>query len=341
MKVSTKTSREIIAANLNQAISFARRCFVALSLHFCRFAFRVSFWDVEPMRGRTWWEFGPDVSDLFYESREGTSNQAACRSDRTNHSQGITTAVSCEVMDRSDRSYGPFWASAAGSACFEHFCHAFFRWYCPLTVEGEQHLPDGPFLLCSNHASHADSAALMTASGRSFRDFALIGASDYFFHSRRLRWSVSPLMNVIPIERKPGAKTLSACLATCRKFLEQDRGILILYPEGTRSPDGQMQAFKAGAGLFAIELGVPVVPAHIEGTYRILPKGRSVPRTGPVKVRFGAPLEPPRWNFGNLPRDRRQHVIEDLTQSIRMLSPADEVADIQRKGIPSKTFGVR
>lgn len=223
-------------------------------------------------------------------------------------------------MGGSDRPDGPFWASAAGSAFFERFCQAFFKWYCPLTVDGRQHLPDGPFLLCSNHASHADSAALMTASGRRFRSFALIGASDYFFHSRRLRWSVSPLMNVIPIERKPGPKSLSACLATCRRFLEQNGGILILYPEGTRSPDGQMRAFKAGAGLFAISLGVPVVPARIEGTHRILPKGRSVPRTGPVTVRFGAPLDLASGGLGDLPRDRRHHVIEDLTRSICMLS---------------------
>jgi len=231
-------------------------------------------------------------------------------------------------MGGRDRSDGAFWASAVGSAFFECFCRAFFKWYCPLTVEGRQHLPDGPFLLCSNHASHADSAALMTASGRRFRSFALIGASDYFFHSRRLRWSVSPLMNVIPIERKPGPKSLSACLATCRKFLEQNEGSLILYPEGTRSPDGQMRAFKAGAGLFAIELGVPVVPACIEGTHRILPKGRSVPRTGSVTVRFGAPLELAGWGdgCGDLPRDRRRHVIEHLTQSIRTLSPGDEVS---------------
>jgi 1-acyl-sn-glycerol-3-phosphate acyltransferase len=228
-------------------------------------------------------------------------------------------------MGGRDRSDGAFWASAAGSAFFESFCQAFFRWYSPLTVDGRQYLPDGPFLLCSNHSSHADSAALMTASGRSFRSFALIGASDYFFHSRGRRWSVAPWMNVIPIERKPGAKSLSTCLATCRRFLEQNKGILILYPEGTRSPDGQMRAFKPGAGLFAIELGVPVVPARIEGTYQVLPKGRFMPRTGPVTVRFGAPLEPASLGFGNLPRDRRHHVIEQLEQSIRMLNSGEEV----------------
>ena len=232
---------------------------------------------------------------------------------------------------------GAFWAPAIGSAMFESFCRVFFACYCPLTVEGREHLPQEPFLLCSNHASHVDSAALMTATGRSFRNFALLGASDYFFHSRRVRWSVSPLMNVIPIERRPGPKSLAACLVICRRFLEQTGGGLILYPEGTRSPDGEMRSFKPGAGLFATELGVPLVPAYIEGTHRILPKGQSVPRPGSLTVRFGRAL-----SLATLPRsadstrDRRRFAVEQLTRNIRLLSLGCQtgggVAVVQGKG---------
>jgi 1-acyl-sn-glycerol-3-phosphate acyltransferase len=221
-----------------------------------------------------------------------------------------------------------FWASALGSLCFECFCRAFFKWYCPLTVEERSHLPDVPFLLCSNHTSHADSAVLMTASGRGFRSFALIGASDYFFRSQPLRWLVSPLMNVIPIDREPGARSLSACLATCRQFMRQTGGSLILYPEGTRSQNGKMGAFKSGAALFAIELDVPVVPAYIEGTHHILPKGHYVPAAGPVTVRFGKPLELARPRPGELPRERRRRAVEQLAQSIRRLSSGCEAQEL-------------
>ena len=230
-----------------------------------------------------------------------------------------------------------FQAPAVGSAMFAGFCRMFFTCYCPLTVEGRHHLPDGPFLLCSNHSSHADSAALMTASGRSFRNFALLGASDYFFHSRSVRWSVSGLMNVIPIDRRPGPKSLGDCLATCRRFLEQTGGGLILYPEGTRSPDGKMRAFKTGAGLFARELGVPVVPAYIEGTHRILPKGYSMPRSCPLTVRFGEPLDfaNVEWGGESL-RDRRRSIVEELFRNIQRLSLGHEcqpcVAGAEEKG---------
>jgi 1-acyl-sn-glycerol-3-phosphate acyltransferase len=220
---------------------------------------------------------------------------------------------------------------------FEGFCRMFFTFYCPLTVEGRHHLPDGPFLLCSNHTSHIDSAALMTASGRSFRRFALLGASDYFFRSPGVRWSVSRLMNVIPIDRRPGPKSLAACLAACHRFLEQTGGALILYPEGTRSPDGEMRAFKTGAGLFASELGVPVVPAHIEGAHRSLPKGRSMPRPSPLRVRFGETLQLAalRWREESL-RDRRRYVVEQLAHNIQLLNvgyQAQElVAGVHEKG---------
>jgi 1-acyl-sn-glycerol-3-phosphate acyltransferase len=175
----------------------------------------------------------------------------------------------------------------------------------------------------------------MTASGRSFRSLALIGANDYFFRSRRLRWIVSPLMNVIPIDREPGAKSLSACLATCRKFMQETGGSLILYPEGTRSPDGQMNAFKSGAALFAIELGVPVVPAYIVGTHHILSKGHYLPRVGPVTVRFGKPVELAPLHTGELPREQRRRAVEKLTQSIQMLSSRREARGLV-PDLPSK-----
>jgi 1-acyl-sn-glycerol-3-phosphate acyltransferase len=240
-------------------------------------------------------------------------------------------------MIRQSSSDASFWAPPVSGAMFEAFCRMFFTFYCPLRVEGRHHLPNGPFLLCSNHTSHADSAALMAASGRNFSSFALIGASDYFFQSRRVRWSVSPWMNVIPMDRRPGPKSLAACLASCRQFLERTRGGLILYPEGTRSPDGEMQAFKNGVGLFAIELGVPVIPAYIEGTHRILPKGRSLPRSSPVTVRFGAalPLSLPAWQRESV-RQRRRYVVEKLEQSVHVLGSDCQVREfvpgIQQKG---------
>ena len=117
--------------------------------------------------------------------------------------------------------------------------------------------------------------------------------------------------------------------------MRQTGGSLILYPEGTRSRDGKMQGFKSGAVLFAFELEVPVVPAYIQGTNLILPKGQYVPKTGRVTVRFGEPIEFPRLRPGELPRERRHHAVERLTESIRRLSSRGR-ADNSVEELPEK-----
>ena len=110
--------------------------------------------------------------------------------------------------------------------------------------------------------------------------------------------------------------------------MQQAGSTLILYPEGSRSQDGKVRAFKSGAALFAIELGVPVVPAYIEGTHHILPKGNYVPRAGPVTVRFGEPVELARLRTGELPRERRRRAVEQLTECIHKLSSRRDTQEL-------------
>jgi 1-acyl-sn-glycerol-3-phosphate acyltransferase len=224
-------------------------------------------------------------------------------------------------MTGSVKAEGMFLAPAPGSTMFQAFCRGFFFCYCRLTVEGRDHLPASPFIICSNHTSHIDSAVLMTASRCPFSSFALLGASDYFFDSRNVRFVVSRFMNVIPIDRHAQPKSLRRSLAMCDDFLRRTLGNLILYPEGTRSSSGEMQAFKKGAGLFAVELGVPVVPAYIEGAHKVLAKGKNVPRLGAVTVRFGEPIRfAPNSADPLLGRGARKAAVELLEQRIRGLS---------------------
>jgi 1-acyl-sn-glycerol-3-phosphate acyltransferase len=221
-----------------------------------------------------------------------------------------------------------FFAPTMGSAMFQAFCRMFFLCYCRLTVSGQRHLPPSPFIICSNHTSHIDSAVLMTASGLPFSAFAMLGASDYFFDSWRARLLVSRFMNVIPIDRRAQPKSLRRSLAMCEEFLQRTHGTLILYPEGTRSCNGEIKTFKRGAGLFVADLGVPVVPAHIEGTYSILAKGKLVPRPGPITVRFGEPIMFESNALDPLPgRGRRKGAVELLEQRIRGLSGRRPAAD--------------
>lgn len=238
-------------------------------------------------------------------------------------------------MNDSGKAREMFSAPAIGSAMFQAFCRTFFFCYCPLTIEGREHLPAPPFILCSNHSSHIDSAALMTASGLPFSTFSMLGASDYFFDSHRIKFVVSRFMNVIPIDRHARHQSLQRSLAMCNEFLQRKRGNLILYPEGTRSSSGEIQTFKKGAGLFAVELGVPVVPAYIDGAHRILTKGEVMPRPGSVTVRFGEPIrfESKRLDHA-LDREPRKAAVELLEQRIRGLSQKPSSEDLA--GLPKE-----
>lgn len=222
-------------------------------------------------------------------------------------------------------------APLTGSAMFQAFCRVFFTCYCRLTVVGRDHLPASPFIICSNHTSHIDSAVLMTASGLPFSAFALLGASDYFFDSWRARFLVSRFMNVIPIDRYAQSKSVRRSLAMCAEFLQHRHGNLILYPEGTRSCDGEIRPFKRGAGLFAVDPGVPVVPARIEGAHNILAKGKLMPRPGPVTVNFGEPITFESNQFDPLRRRApRRAAIELLEERVRSLSQTPLAGDLMR-----------
>ena len=122
----------------------------------------------------------------------------------------------------------------------------------------------------------------------------------------------------------------------CGEFLERRHGNLILYPEGTRSCDGEIQRFKRGAGLFAVDLGIPVVPAHIEGAHSILAKGNFMPRPGTVTVRFGEPIMfessqfDPHQSDPVRGRASRRAAIELLEQRIRELRRRPPAGDVIR-----------
>lgn len=185
----------------------------------------------------------------------------------------------------------PFYTKYTRRA-FEGFARLVFRFYCPLDVSGRGNLPDGPFILCSNHASHMDSIVLMAASSQGFDQFGLLAASDYFFRSPLIyRW-FSSMVNLIPIGRVRGAESFHRTLTLCREFVGSEGRNLILFPEGTRSRNGSIGPFKPGIGILSNRLGIPIVPAYIHGTREAMPKGRLFPARRPVAVRIGAPIYP-------------------------------------------------
>ncbi len=159
----------------------------------------------------------------------------------------------------------------------------------PFRVEGVAHLAAvrGPALFIANHTSHLDTPSVLRAlPPRRRRRVAVAAAADYFYRNPLVGAAVSLLLNSFPFSRQ-GA--VGASLEYCGELVDAGWSLLV-YPEGTRSPTGELQPFKTGIGLLARELRVPVVLVAIRGTYAMLPRGTWCPRPGPVSIRFGAPL---------------------------------------------------
>jgi len=187
----------------------------------------------------------------------------------------------------------PSFLSKSIKKIFEIYCKILFTFYCPLKVSGRENIPkSSSFIFCSNHNSHMDSGILMVASGLPFKNFAMMAAKDYFFGSDKRKYYLNLLMNLIPIDRDADRKSIIDYLTACREFTKIDNRSLIIYPEGTRSKTGKIQSFKKGPAMISAELGLPIIPAHIKGTFNAWPKGKKFMRPSKITIKIGKPIFP-------------------------------------------------
>jgi 1-acyl-sn-glycerol-3-phosphate acyltransferase len=148
-------------------------------------------------------------------------------------------------------------------------------------------LPGQPVVFVANHASHLDAPAIVAALPRSARRRLAIAAAEDYFYRRPLLGRLTTLgIGTFPFPRRG-----TIGLRRAETLLAQGRSVL-LFPEGTRSSDGQQHAFRPGIGHLLLNTGVPVVPVAIVGTYALWPRGQRLPRRGPLSVRVGAPWTP-------------------------------------------------
>jgi 1-acyl-sn-glycerol-3-phosphate acyltransferase len=127
-----------------------------------------------------------------------------------------------------------------------------------------------------------------------------MGARDYFFNTPAKGWFFHTFLKVIPFDR---TEKVIEGLRLARSVLVSGRPVLI-YPEGRRSLTSELLSFKPGIGLLGVELGIPIVPCLIEGTYAALPKGKRWPARSKVRVTFAPPLTMERYRALHADMDR-------------------------------------
>ena len=150
-------------------------------------------------------------------------------------------------------------------------------------VFGRENIPQTAVVFCSNHESNVDPPVLFQTLHR--RLHILYKAELRNFPIMRTVFDVG---GFVPVDRADREKAMASISRGARSL--QAGNSFLIFPEGTRSPDGQLLPFKKGGFIMAIEAQVPVVPVAVSGGRAAMRKGSSVVRPVRVTVRIGQPV---------------------------------------------------
>jgi 1-acyl-sn-glycerol-3-phosphate acyltransferase len=199
-----------------------------------------------------------------------------------------------------------FWAGINGTMFFVRVAGVRLR------VKGTERIPPGTCMFAANHTSAIDGP---TVVGAIPRRIAILLKESLF------RWPVVGRAflsaRFIPVDRKSRESAMSS-LDKTTVAMRNGQSFLI-YPEGTRSPDGRLQAFKKGAITMAINAGVYIVPVACSGAHRVMEKGSLKLTPGEILVEFLDPIDASKYTIA-----RRDELNRKVHDALAAGLPADQ-----------------
>lgn len=178
-------------------------------------------------------------------------------------------------------------------------------------ITGLANVPtEGGLIMAGNHTTFMDNFMIPLLMSRRV---TYVAKSDYFTGSGikgLLQRMFFGGVGMIPIDRSGGKASEAALQTGLRVLLEG--GVMGIFPEGTRSPDGRLYRGKTGVARLALAAGVPVVPVGLVGLHRLQPAGQTIPKFGKVEIRIGKPLDFSR--YAGMEDDR--FVLRSITDEI-------------------------
>ena len=201
-------------------------------------------------------------------------------------------------------------------------------------VKGLENVPrTGPLIVVCNHLSFVDSVFLPLMIDR---QMAFLAKSDYFTGKGIKGWFIRFFMTSagqLPIDRS-GGKASEASLNAGLQVLA-DGGVLAIYPEGTRSPDGRMYRGRTGVARMILEAHVTVIPAAVIGTEKVMPLGSNIPKVHRVGVVIGEPLDFSRFEGMESDRFVLRSITDEIIYEMNKLSE-QEYVDVYASTIRSQ-----
>ena len=195
-------------------------------------------------------------------------------------------------------------------------CLAAARLVLGVRVAGVEHIPArAPFIVSPNHQTFLDGFFVAAALPfRAFRHIFFVGAAE-FFETRVMAWGARAI-NIVPLD--PDANLVSAMRAAATGL--KLGKMLMLFPEGERTIDGSVKAFRKGAAILGSHLDVSIVPVGIEGFFELWPRGRRfqwralVPGRTRRTIAFGAPLRIARGAYAEGTDQLRRAVVQIIDE---------------------------
>ena len=195
-----------------------------------------------------------------------------------------------------------------------NFLKLFLIIFTGFRVYGAGNVPrKGGFILAGNHVSHLDPPALASASPRVLHFMA----RDTLFNNRVLGWIIGSC-NSFPVRR--GEADLGAIKEAVRRL--KNGKVLLIFPEGTRSQSGEIQAAQPGIGYLSLMAGVPILPAYVKGTDEAMPKGAQSIKRVRISVYFGNMVEPQKLGLSSDRRQASQQLADHIVEEIKRLGEA-------------------
>ena len=198
------------------------------------------------------------------------------------------------------------------------FCHAVIEMISDAFFRGDtagiENLPPrGGYIVAANHASHLDPPIVGLHLPR-----------QVCFFARKTLWKPGfaswwlDAVGCIPVDRDGGTDVTA--IKRVLQALKQEK-VIILFPEGTRSPDGRLQRPKPGVGLLACRARVPVIPARIFGSSEAMGRSDKVRLGSPVAVTYGKALQPADYDDPSAGKERYARAAERIMAAIAQLEP--------------------
>ena len=190
-----------------------------------------------------------------------------------------------------------------------------FKLYNRFSSSGGEHIPaEGGVLIASNHASYLDPPVV----GVGYRGRPIhFMARDTLWKPGFGAWWMDRV-GCIPVAR--GTGDIRALKLTIKALREGK--VVSIFPEGTRSVDGELGEAKSGIGMIVEKAKCAVVPAHIFGTFAAYPKGAIWMKPLPIRIVYGKPIQPAEFQALGSGRDAYQAYADLIMQRIQLLKEA-------------------